>query len=85
VNFSKRVDALTVAADTFQLFPSGGNAITGTIVVSTDGQNARFTPSSPLLPNTSYQIRLSSGITDLIGQSLTGFFGFSTSFTTGAQ
>jgi hypothetical protein len=59
--------------------PSGGANIAGTITVAANGLTATFTPSSPLLPSTSYEINATSGITDLEGQDLSGS---STTFTT---
>ena len=70
VQFSKRVDALTVTDGTLRVFPSGGNLIDGTLVVSADGQSATFTPSAPLVVSTTYLVQATSGITDLEGQGL---------------
>jgi hypothetical protein len=85
--FSKRMDALTITNATFEVSPSGGNPISGTITVAADGQSATFTPTAPLSPSTTYQVRLTEAITDLTGQDfgLFAFFDFFSSFTTGAQ
>jgi YD repeat-containing protein len=85
--FSKRMDALTFTNANFQVIPSGGNPIAGTITVAADGQSATFTPSVPLSPTTTYRVRLALGITDLTGQNFgfLGIFDFNSSFTTGAQ
>ncbi|MGH3846549.1 MAG: Ig-like domain-containing protein [Pseudonocardiaceae bacterium] len=82
VQFSKRVDALTVTDGTLRVFPSGGNLIDGTIVVSADGQSATFTPSAPLVVSTTYLVQATSGITDLEGQ---GLQFFQSSFVTAVQ
>jgi hypothetical protein len=82
LQFNKRVDPLTVTAATFQVFPSGGNPIPGTIAVSADGLTATFTPTVPLNVSTRYFVQATGGITDLSGQGL-GFF--QSSFTTAAQ
>jgi hypothetical protein len=83
VQFSKRVDPLTVNTSDFEVLLQGASVpIPGTISVSADGQTATFTPSSPLNPSTGYFINVSSSILDLDGLFLQGTF---TSFTTGTQ
>jgi len=83
LQFSKRVDALTVGSATFTVAPSSTQQpIAGTIAVSADGLTATFTPSSSLAASTQYSINATSGITDLEGQSLTAF---NSTFTTGTQ
>jgi hypothetical protein len=82
VQFNKRIDPLTVTSTTFEVFPTGGNPIPGTITVSADGLSATFTPDVPLNPSTRYFVQATGGITDLAGQAL-GFF--QTSFVTGLQ
>jgi large repetitive protein len=79
VQFSKRIDPLTVSTSTFTVTPSGGTAIAGSVVVSADFLSATFTPGAPLLNNKSYSVNVSSGVTDLTGQALIAFF---SSFTT---
>jgi len=82
LQFNKRINPLTVTSATFQVFPSGGNPIPGTISVSADGLTATFAPTVPLNISTRYLVQASGGITDLSGQGL-GFF--QSSFTTAAQ
>jgi len=83
LQFSKRVDPLTVSNSTFFLFPSStSQLIPGTITVSTNGLTATFTPAAPLAISTSYQLNATSGVTDLEGQPLVFF---ASSFTTGTQ
>src|SRR6185437_12895124 len=80
VQFSERIDPLTVIASDFTVTPTSGLQIPGTIVVSSDGQSATFTPSAALQAGTTYTATVSSSITDLTGQAL---IGNSTTFTTG--
>ncbi|HKD79475.1 MAG TPA: Ig-like domain-containing protein, partial [Candidatus Angelobacter sp.] len=83
VQFSKRVDPLTVNSVDFEVLPQGASVpIPGTISVSADGLTTTFTPSSPLNPSAGYFINVSSSILDLEGQPVQGTF---TSFTTGTQ
>ncbi len=82
VQFSERIDPLTVTGDTLQVIPVTGNPISGTVAVSADGKSATFTPGSPLVSETTYAVIVSNGITDLAGQGLTFF---SSSFTTGVS
>jgi len=79
LTFSKRIDPLTVTATNFTVYPSGGAAIAGTIVVAVNGLTATFTPTSALLASTLYYIDASTGITDLEGQPIAASV---TSFTT---
>ena len=82
VQFSKRVDALTVTDGTLRVIPVNGTPIPGTVVVSADGQSATFTATAGLLPSTTYIVQATGGITDLEGQ---GLQFFQSSFTTGSQ
>jgi large repetitive protein len=79
VQFSKRINPLTVSASTFTITPSGGTSIAGSVVVSADFRSATFTPSAPLLNNKIYNVSVTGGIVDLTGQTL---IGFGSSFTT---
>jgi 5-enolpyruvylshikimate-3-phosphate synthase len=58
VQFTKRVDPLTVSTSTFTVTPSGGTAIAGSVVVSADFLSATFTPSAPLLNNKVYSVTI---------------------------
>ena len=81
VQFSKPIDPLTVLPTTFYLYPYSNNIpVAGTISVSADGQTATLTPSAPLDSLTLYEVQLTSGITDMEGQSLASNSSFS--FTT---
>src|SRR6185437_12005400 len=70
VQFSERINPLTVNASDFTVTPTSGLQIPGTIVVSADGQSATFTPSAALQAGTTYTATVSSSITDLTGQAL---------------
>jgi hypothetical protein len=83
--FTEAMNPLSITTATFQLTGPGGTAIAGTI--SYDGINfiATFTPAAPFLTNSSYTATLTSGVTDLEGNSL-GASGAPNpwTFTTGA-
>jgi hypothetical protein len=81
VQFSERIDPVSVNNGTIQVFPSStGVPIAGTATASADGLSATFV-STGLLPSTSYQVRVNtSGVTDLAGN---GINFFQSSFTTG--
>ena len=73
VQFSKAIDPLTVTPATFYMYPySTYLLVPGTISISTDCRTATFTPSEPLDSETFYFVELTTGITDLEGQSLSG-------------
>jgi Bacterial Ig-like domain len=75
LQFSKRVDPLTVTTGNFLVFPQATNIpIAGTITVSADGLTATFTPNPPLDPSTNYFIEATGGILDLEGQQLQFLF-----------
>ena len=80
LQFSERINPLTVNNSTFQVFASGSNVpLTGTISVASDGLSASFAPGAALAPSTTYFVQAFS-ITDLTGQDISFFF---TSFVTG--
>jgi len=84
LTFSKRMDPLTATTSNFLVYITGVGGtfpIAGTISATADGLTATFTPSSPLLPSTDYEIQ-ATGITDLEGHALSP--GFTATFTTGA-
>ena len=81
LNFSERVDPISVNGITFTLYDNGvGQYRAGTVVVAPDGRSATFTPSAPLRASASHSWFL-NGATDLAGQ---GFNYAAASFTTGA-
>jgi hypothetical protein len=66
--FSEPIAPASVTATTFQVSPAQGAAITGTLAVN--GAVVTFTPAAPLLFDTTYNVVLSTGITDVDGASL---------------
>jgi hypothetical protein len=68
VTFSEPVAPATVTATTFQVAPAQGAAITGTLLVN--GATVTFTPAAPLLFDTTYNVVLTTGITDVDGAPL---------------
>ncbi|MFZ1169447.1 MAG: Ig-like domain-containing protein, partial [Candidatus Sulfotelmatobacter sp.] len=81
VTFSKSIDPLTVTTGTMQLIPTSTRIPVAGTATSTGG-SATFTPNQPLDLLTQYELQLTSGITDMEGQSLSGG-GFISYFTTG--
>ena len=82
LQFSERVNPLTVNASTFRLLLSNnGVAVAGVVTVAADGRSATFTPSGGLAALTSYSVQV-SGVTDLTGQDVPFF---QSGFTTGQQ
>ena len=89
VMFSKAIDPLSLTVSQFALMDIDTNyEISGNIAVAANATSATFTPSEPLLPNTSYvfnvatcaYICLSGGYTDVAGNTGSGSY---TVFTTG--
>jgi hypothetical protein len=68
--FSEAMNPLTITTGTFKLTGTGGTAIAG--IVSYDAINfiATFTPLLPLTASTTYTATVTSGATDLTGNSL---------------
>src|SRR5260370_11649539 len=64
VQFSKRVDPLTVTSATFYVYPqSTGIPVAGTVTVTADGLTATFTASAPLAAATLWAIPATHGST----------------------
>jgi len=79
IQFSERVNPLTVTASAFLVFDNNtGVLVTGTIAVAANGLSATFTPSGPLASSTLYRVQAFS-ITDLANNTLF----FQSGFTTG--
>ncbi|WDE07244.1 Ig-like domain-containing protein [Thalassomonas viridans] len=67
VSFNERLNPLSVNTDTFfieQTSPSCCPKVPGTVAVSADLLHASFTSDEPLLPRTSYRIRMFNGARD---------------------
>jgi YD repeat-containing protein len=87
LQFSKRIDPLTITTSDFLVNTTepdygSGFPIAGTISATADGLTATFTPSSPLLPSTNYEVQATGGIMDLEGHALSPA-GLLAAFTTG--
>jgi hypothetical protein len=86
VTFSAAMDPTTLTADNIALTDASGNAVAGTMAVSTDNNAANdvatFTPSSPLASFSKYTVTLSSNIKDASGNDSTAS---SITFTTGCH
>jgi YD repeat-containing protein len=73
VQFSKRIDPLTVTTSTFWVYPQGSGPnflVPGAVSVSADGLTATFKPSAALTPATMYQFTLTNGVTDMENHTL---------------
>jgi hypothetical protein len=81
VSFSESIAPATVTNATFMVKDAANAEVSGSL--NCNGANVTFTPSSWLSVNTSYTVTLSSGITDLYGNHLTGTFQWA--FTTNSQ
>jgi len=62
--FSKAMNPLTFTSSTFTLTSPTGTVITGTYGYSPTTLVATFTPSAPLLANTTYTANITTGVTD---------------------
>ena len=80
VQFSERVNPLTVTAATFRLLRSGSVPVEASLAVSADGLSATLTPATLLQTFTSYVIQV-NGVADLPGWGISNSL---TTFTTGA-
>lgn len=68
--FSEPVDELTLTSATVQLLRNG-NPVAGTVgLLEGTTAAAVFRPSAPLSPGTDYRLRITSGVRDLAGDSL---------------
>jgi hypothetical protein len=69
VTFSEGMDPATLNSTSFTLH-NGTTPVTGTVSYQVAGSIATFTPLAPLLLNTTYTARISSGAADLSGNLL---------------
>jgi hypothetical protein len=82
VHFSKPVNPLDITTGTLYLYNyDSSKYIKGTVTLAADARSATFTPAQPLLPNTAYDIHMSSGYYDMDANYL---YGTDWTFTTGA-
>ncbi len=68
--FSEAMDPLTITSTTFQLTGPGGTLIPATVAYNPIDLIATLTPSAALTASTSYTASVSTGATDLAGNSL---------------
>lgn len=81
--FSEAIDPLTVSTASVQLKISGGAATSGSVTYDVLNNVTTFTPSSDLLPNTSYTATITTAVKDLANNALASNKVWT--FTTGAQ
>ena len=63
--FSEPVDPATLAGAVRLL--NGTTVVAGTVTLSASGIDANFAPASPLAPNTTYQLEVSTGVRSVTG------------------
>lgn len=81
VVFSEPVDPATVAGSVRLV--GGGAVVAGTIALSPPGLLAELVPDSPLMPNTAYELVVTTGVKNLDGDTLQA--DIRVPFTTGTQ
>ena len=82
VGFSESMDPLTISTASFKMKESvSGNNVPG--AVTAVGTSASFAPANSLTFSTGYTVTVSTGVSDLAGNTLANNFVFS--FTTGAD
>ena len=79
--FSKAMNAATINTATFTLAGPGTTAVTGQVAYASIGNTATFTPAANLLPSTLYTATITTGATDLSGNTLA--VNYVWTFTTG--
>jgi hypothetical protein len=68
--FSEPMNQSTITPSTFVVFGPDQAPVTGTVIYDAATGLARFTPSSPLAPNTAYTVKLTTGAMDATGTAL---------------
>lgn len=66
--FSEAMDPTTIVAANFTLTPLGGASVSGLVAYSGISNELVFIPSGNLLPNTTYNANITTGVQDLAGQ-----------------
>ena len=79
--FSQAMSPSTINTTSFMLTAPGGAAVAGTVVYSTSGSVAVFTPTTTLASNTLFTATLTTGATNLTGLALAANYVWT--FTTG--
>jgi hypothetical protein len=82
VTFSEAMNPATINTTTFTLAGPGVTAVTGTVTYAAVGNTATFTPLTNLLASTVYTATVTTGSTDLYGNTL--LTNYVWTFTTGA-
>jgi hypothetical protein len=70
VNFSEPMNAGSVNGSTFTVAPAGGAALAGTVTANAGGTGFTFNPAAALAPSTSYTVTVTTGASDLAGNTL---------------
>lgn len=78
--FSEAINPLTINGTTFYLKTSSGSSVSGTVSYDSSNYTATFTPNSTLASNTTYTATITTGVTDLVANTLEA--AYSWSFTT---
>jgi len=79
VEFSERMDAITINAGSASLRVNATSAIVnGTLSLDAARKVLTFTPGAPLLGNTLYRFSLTNEVSDTAGNSLSTTFTFTT-------
>src|SRR5665213_2679452 len=80
--FSEAMNAATINSATFTLAGPGATAVAGQVAYASVGNTATFTPTANLVANTLYTATITTGATDLSGNTLA--VNYVWTFTTGA-
>ncbi len=78
---SDQIDPTSVTNNSIAVIPAGGNAISGTVGLASDGVTLTFVPGAALNPSTVYNVWV-AGFNDVQGNSVSTF---TSSFTTGTS
>ena len=81
--FSKAMNLATINGTTFTLTGPGAAAVSGVVTYDAPGDTATFTPTATLALGTAYTATITTGATDMYGNTLAGNFVWG--FTTGSN
>jgi hypothetical protein len=79
--FSKAMNPASINGSTFTLAGPGGAAVVGTVTYDVSSKTAVFTPAAALAFSTLYNATITTGVSDVYGNTLAGNYAWS--FTTG--
>ena len=68
--FNKKMDPRTINGSTFIVKVTGGSEVAGNVTYISADSTAVFTASSKFADNTTYEARVTTGVKDLIGNTL---------------